>query len=232
MREQVAERSARLGDTGGNGDGALATCGAVVVASGDGLTQMYRDLGAHVIDGGPTLNPSTYDILAGIHAAPASEAIVLTNSANVILAAERAAELSEKPACVVPTRAQQTGLAALLAFDGSLGADENAAAVTAAAEAVATGGVARAAREDASGRFSEGDALGYAGEDLAAWGPPRETLAAVLEKVCDGCEVVTVVAGDGAPLSEADVEALVPPGVELDHHDGGQPAWWWLIAAE
>src|SRR3954453_15751378 len=95
--------------------------------------EMYRELGAHVIDGGDPLNPSTFDILAGIHAAPASEAIVLTNSANVILAAERAAELSEKPTRVVPTRAQQTGLGALLAFDPSLSATENADAVTAAA---------------------------------------------------------------------------------------------------
>jgi dihydroxyacetone kinase-like predicted kinase len=232
MREQVAERTARLGAAGGNGHIAIATCGAVVVANGDGIVELYRELGAHVIDGGATLNPSTYDILAGIHASPASEAMVVTSSSNVILAAERAAELSEKPTSVVPTRAQQTGLAALLAFDPARSARENAEAVTAAAEAMATGGVARAGREDASGRFAEGDALGYAGEDLVAWGAPRETLAAVLEQVCDGCEVVTVVTGEGAPLSAAEVEAVVPDGVELDLHDGGQPAWWWLIAAE
>jgi uncharacterized protein len=231
MREQVAERAARLG-RGGDAVTSVATCGAVVVATGAGVVEMYRELGAHVVEGGDTLNPSTYDILAGIHAAPASEAIVLTNSANVILAAERAAELSEKPVCVVPTRAQQTGLTALLAFDSSLGARENADAVTAAAEAVATGGVARAGRDDPAGRFAEGDALGYAGEELAAWGAPRETLAAVLQRVCDGCEVVTVVAGDGAPLPAGEIAALMPDGVELDLHDGGQPAWWWLIAAE
>jgi hypothetical protein len=92
--------------------------------------------------------------------------------------------------------------------------------------------VARAGRDDPAGRFAEGDALGYAGEELAAWGDPRTTLAAVLEQVCDGCEMVTVVAGDGAPLAPGDVEALMPDGVELDLHNGGQPAWWWLIAAE
>jgi dihydroxyacetone kinase-like predicted kinase len=232
MREQVAERSARLGGGGDDHAVAISSCGAVVVATGEGLVEMYRGLGAHVVDGGATLNPSTYDILAGIHAVPAAEAIVLTNSPNVILAAERAAELSEKPVRVVPTRAQQTGLTALLAFDASLSAEQNAEAVNAAAEAVATGGVARAARDDGSGRFGEGDALGYAGEDLVAWGDPRETLKTVLEQVCDGCEVVTVVAGEGVPLDEAAVEALLPGGVELDHHDGGQPAWWWLIAAE
>src|SRR4051794_20556821 len=167
MRDQVAERSARLsaaGNGSGDGDGSqseVATCGAVVVASGEGLAEIYRGLGAHVVDGGPTLNPSTYDILAGIHAVPAAEAIVLPNSPNVILAAERAADLSEKPARVVATRAQQAGLAALLAFDPAAGAEENAAAVADAAAGLALGGVARAARDDASGRFAEGDAVGY-----------------------------------------------------------------------
>ena len=231
MREQVADRSARLGDNG-HGPTLVDTCGAVVVANGDGLMEMYRGLGAHVIDGGATLNPSTYDILAGIHAVAAAEAVVLPNSPNVILAAERAAELSEKPARVVPTRAQQAGLAALLAFDPSRSADDNAAALSDALEAVATGGVARAARDDASGRFREGDTVGYAGEDLVAWGAPPDTLTAVLDRVCDDAEVVTVIAGDGAPLSGDEIAKLMPDGVELDYHDGGQTAWWWLIAAE
>jgi hypothetical protein len=231
MREQVAERTARLAGHGGTVT-AAATCGAVVVASGDGLIAMYRGLGAHVVDGGATLNPSTYDILAGIHAVPAAEAIVLPNSPNVILAAERAADLSEKPARVVPTRAQQAGLAALLAFDPAAGAEENAAAVGEAADGLVTGGVAPAARDDASGRFTEGDAVGYAGEELIAWGNASDVLRQVLEAVCADAEVVTCVAGEGAPLEAEAVEALVPDGVELDHHEGGQPSWWWLLAAE
>ena len=232
MREQVAERTARLASDDGVEAKPTTTCGAVVVASGDGMVEMYRGLGAYVVDGGATLNPSTYDILAGIHAVPAAEAIVLPNSPNVILAAERAAELSEKPARVVPTRAQQSGLAALLAFDANLGAEENAAAVNEAAESVATGGVAPAARDDPSGRFTEGDAVGYAGEELVAWGQPADVLRQVLDSVCDGCEVVTCVAGDGAPLGADAIAALVPDAVELDHHEGGQPSWWWLLAAE
>ena len=234
MHEQVAERTARLG--GGNGSPSghdeIAACGAVVVASGDGIVRMYRALGAHVVDGGKTLNPSTYDILAGIHAVPAAEAVVLPNSPNVILAAERAAELSEKPTRVVPTRAQQVGLAALLAFDPGATAEENAASVSEAAGAVATGGVARAARDDASGRFRAGEAVGYVNDELIAWGNPGETLAAVLERVCDGCEVVTVLEGAEAPLGADAVAARTPDGLELDHHDGGQASWWWLIAAE
>ncbi|MEA2468249.1 MAG: fatty acid kinase, partial [Thermoleophilaceae bacterium] len=209
-----------------------ATTGAVVVATGAGLVKLYQGLGAYVVDGGPTLNPSTYDILAGIHAVSATEAIVLPNSPNVILAAERAAELSEKPARVVPTRSQQVGLSALLAFDADASAEENAFAVAEAAGVVAAGGVARAGRDDASGRFSEGDAVGYADEELIAWGSPEDVLREVLASVCADAEVVTIVSGEGVPLDAAAVAALVPEGVELDHHEGGQPSWWWLLAAE
>jgi uncharacterized protein len=230
MRMQVDARAARL--SGDREPVAASHCAAVVVAAGDGLRELYRGLGAHVVDGGATLNPSTYDLLAGIHASAAAEVIVLPNSPNVILAAERAAELSEKPARVVPTRAQQEGLSALLAFDPSRSADANADAVAAAAAALRTGGVARAARDDPAGRFRAGDALGYVGEDLIASGDPASTLGAVLQSICDGCEVVTLIEGAGAPLSRAEVEAAVPAGIDSDYHVGGQAAWWWLISAE
>jgi dihydroxyacetone kinase-like predicted kinase len=231
MRVQVAERAARLAG-GASADTVVATCGAVVVANGAGIVEMYRGLGAHVVDGGATLNPSTYDILAGIHAVPAAEVIVLPNSPNVILAAERAAELSEKPARVVATRSQQAGLAAMLAFDNGSNAEENARTVAEAASSVVSGGVARAARDDPSGRFAEGDGVGYADEELIAWGAPEDVLRRVLETVCDGAELVTCIAGEDAPMDADAVEALVPDGVELDHHEGGQPSWWWLLAAE
>jgi hypothetical protein len=92
--------------------------------------------------------------------------------------------------------------------------------------------VARAARVDPSGRFAEGEAVGYAGEDLIAWGAPEEVLRQVLEAVCVEAEVVTCIAGEDAPLPAGAVEPLVPEGVELDLHQGGQPSWWWLLAAE
>jgi DAK2 domain fusion protein YloV len=230
MREQVAERSARLE---GRATAVEETvCGAVAVASGTGLRRMFEDVGAVVVDGGATLNPSTYEILAGIHAAPAREAVVLPNSPNVILAAERAAELSEKPALVVAATAQQTGLAALLAFDPSAPLTENAAAVAERVASVRSGGVAVAARDDAGGRFRAGEALGYAGEELVAWGDPGETLVATLRHVAEGCELVTCIAGEAPPLDRTAVGAAVPSGVELDYQEGGQPAWWWLFCAE
>jgi fatty acid kinase len=235
MREQIADRTARLqaAEDGAAGRAtARAACGVVAVASGAGLTRLYRDLGAHVVEGGATLNPSTYELLAGIHAVDAHEVIVLPNSQNVILAAERAADLSERPARVVPTRAQQSGLAALLAFDPAASMEENADAVGGAAEELRTGGVAQAARDDAQGRFREGDAVGYAGEDLVAWGDLAQVLTETIALVAEGCEVLTCLAGDGAPLGEGELRGLLPDGLELDHHRGDQPTWWYLLAAE
>ena len=230
MHEQVADRSARLA-----GDGAGPTesaCAAVAVASGDGLRRLYQELGVLVVDGGPTMNPSTYEILAGIHAAPGAQVLVLPNSPNVILAAERAAELSEKPAQVVPTTAPQEGLAALLAFEPARGADENARAVAEAAKGLRLGGVAPAARDDPQGRFRAGETLGYVDDRLIAWGEAADTLAATLAAIGQGAELVTCLAGEEAPLDRKVVESALPEGPQLEYHEAGQPAWWWLLCGE
>lgn len=230
MHEQVADRSARLTPDGVAAPTSL--CAVVAVASGRGLTRLFEELGVLVVDGGATMNPSTHELLAGIHAAPGREVLVLPNSANVRLAAERAAELSERTARVVPTTAPQEGLTALLAFDPAASADRNFEAVTEAAEALRVGGVAVAARDDAKGRFHTGDAVGYAGGELVAWGDPAATLAATIASIADGSELITCIAGEDPPLSEDDVERRIPDGIELEYHEGGQPAWWWLLCAE
>ncbi|HEX2070102.1 MAG TPA: DAK2 domain-containing protein [Thermoleophilaceae bacterium] len=226
MREQVADRNARLAQS------QEAACAVVAVATGDGMHELYAELGVEVLEGGPTMNPSTAELLAAIDAAHGREVLLLPNSPNVIMAAEEAAKLAERPVRVIPTRAPQEGLAALLAFDPGQDVATNAEAVAAASEAVAVGGVAEAAKDDPDGRFSVGDAVGYRGEELVAWGDPAETLRATLASLADGAELVTCIAGADAPLDEEAVAATVPGGVELDFHRGGQPAWWWLLCAE
>ncbi len=226
MHQQVAERTARLAKTESD------LCSVVAVVSGPGIVRLYRELGVSVLDGGPTMNPSTYELLAAIHAAEAEEVVVLPNSPNVLMAAERAAELSDRPTHVVPTRAQQEGLAALLAFDPTASAERNACAVRDAAAGLRLGGVAPSARTDPKGRFDVGDALGYRADELVAWGDPAATLRATLAEVAGGAELLTCLVGAGAPLGREAIEAAVPEGVELDFHEGGQPAWWWLLCAE
>jgi len=231
MREQERERTARLTERNGSPRG-QAACGALAVVAGEGMRTLFRGLGASTLDGGATMNPSTHELLAGIHEVPAESVIVLPNSANVIMAADRAAELSEKEVRVIATRSQQAGLAVAVGLDPTRGVEGNARTMTAALAAVRTGGVAPAARDDPGGRFRRGDAVGYVGEDLAAWGDPETTLAAVLDALGKDAELVTCLAGDGAPLDDDAIARLAPGHVELELRDGGQPSWWWLLAAE
>jgi dihydroxyacetone kinase-like predicted kinase len=236
MHAQVAERVERL--AGRNG-GEHVACGALAVVSGAGMRALFEGLGLHALDGGATLNPSTYDLLAGIHAVPAEQVVVLPNSANVIMAADRAAELSDKTVRVVATRSMQAGLAAAVALEPGHGADANAGAMEAALAHVRTGAVAPAARDDGRGRFQAGDAVGFVEDEIVSWGEPEPTLRTVLEQLGAPtasrgapAELLTCIAGDGAPLPSDRVVELAPDGVELECSDGGQPSYWWLVAAE
>jgi hypothetical protein len=224
MRQQMAERDARLGAAG--------RTGVVAVAAGEGLERLFAELGADVVPGGETLNPSTYELLAGIHGVAAEEVLVLPSSSNVVMAAERACELSEKPARVVPALSQQASLLALVELDPGASADENAERLQGALDGVATGGVAPAARDDAQGRFKQGDAVGFADGEIVAWGGTGSTLTTTIQGLAEGAEIVTVIAGDEAPIPLSEIDTHVPAGVEIEIHEGGQPSWWWLLAAQ
>jgi DAK2 domain fusion protein YloV len=223
MREQIAERRARL--NGGR-------TGALAVAAGEGLERLFVELGAHVVPGGETLNPSTYELLAGIHEVSADEVLVFPSSSNVVMAAERACELSEKPARVVPATSLQESLLTLVELDPAAPAEENAGRLEEALADIVSGGVAPAARDDAQGRFRQGDAVGFVGDEIVAWGGAGSTLAETIEKLAAGAEIVTVIAGDGAPIALEEIDTHVPDGVEIETHEGGQPSWWWLLAAQ
>jgi dihydroxyacetone kinase-like predicted kinase len=228
MHEQIRERNTRLARP-------VRRCTALAVVNSDGMRELFEGIGAVTLDGGPTLNPSTYELLAGIHGVPAEEVVVLPNSPNVVMAAERAAELSEKDVRVVRSRSMQAGLAAAVALDPERPCSANAAAMEDALTHVRTGAVTGAARDDAAQatpRFRVGDAVGFVDEELIAWGDVAETLEAVLVELSREAELVTLIEGDGAPLAGEQVAGLAPDGVELEYELGGQPAYWWLIAAE
>ena len=225
MHEQVEQRSLRIHEQ-------LDTCGVLAVVNGDGMAELFVGMGAHVLDGGATLNPSTYELLAGIHEVPAEEVVVLPNSPNVRMAAERAADLSEKPVRVVGTRSMAAGLAAAVALDTTSDARTNAAAMEATVQRMRTGGVTAAARDDTQGRFRRGDSVGFIDEQLVAWGEPGETLEVVLGELGREAELLTVIEGDGAPLGGEAVAALAPESIEVELERGGQPSWWWLVSAE
>lgn len=234
MHEMMAARSDRLsGDEVVQAAGeSRGKCGLIAVVSASGIAGLFGDLGATIVDGGESLNPSTEELLSAIEAAPESEVVLLPNSSNVILAADRAAELADKPVRVVPTTSQQAGLSAAIVLNSATTADANFELMIDALAEVRTGGVAPAARDDADGRFGKGDAVGFIDEDLIAWGDPEPTLRQVFERLGAEAELMTCISGEGTPLSEEQVRELAPQGAELELLDGGQPNWWWLISAE
>jgi len=223
MRKQVAEREARM---------AGHLTGMVVVGSGDGLEALFTEMGAQVVPGGDTMNPSTAELLAGIREVPTDDVLVLPNSSNVIMAAERACELSEKNAVVIPTKTQQECLLALVEFNPDADLAFNRERLNEALQGITVGGVAPAGRDDSQGRFRRGDAVGFSGGEIVAWGGAGSTLASTIESMCAGAEVITVISGDGAPIPLDELDHHTPENVEIDLHEGGQPSWWWLLASQ
>jgi DAK2 domain fusion protein YloV len=223
MHEQV---SAQLDRWGGG------RTGVVAVASGDGVRELFEGLGALVVDGGPTLNPATNDLVRGIEACPSQEVVLLPNSRNVWMAAEEAARLAAKDVSVVHSHSPQSGLAALVELDTEAGAETNAGRLEQALAEIRSGAIAPAARDDAEGRFGRGEAVGFAGEEIIAWGEPEPTFAATVAAVADGAEIVTVIEGADPPIPRDGLPLELGDGVEVEVHRGDQPSYWWLIAAQ
>jgi dihydroxyacetone kinase-like predicted kinase len=184
------------------------------------------------------MNPSTSDLVAAIEAAPAPEVIVLPNNGNVIMSAEQAADHSSKKVRVVPTRSLQEGLAALIAFDPAQGAEVNAEAMGEAVATVATGAVTIASRDIQLNGVSvqKGKWLGLAnGEPVAGGETFDEVVRAVLDNLlAEPRGILTLLTGEDPPSLEgllSDLEAQHPE-LELDVHQGGQPHYPLLLAAE
>jgi uncharacterized protein len=227
MREQIAKRGARLAGADG------VRTGVVAVASGGGISELFGAEGARVIDGGATLNPAISELVAAIESSPAEEVIVLPNSPNVVMAAEEATRVANRPASVVGSTSQQAGLVALVGgFDPSASMDENVNRIEAELAATAIGLVAEADKDDADGRYRRGQAVGFAGDELVAWGDPAATLGAVVSRLSRGAEIITLIEGAGTPIHATDLRFELADGAELEVRDGGQPTYWWLIAAQ
>ena len=236
MHAQTHEREERLLHS--VPDSEPEACGVVAVTAGGGNRALAESFGAEVVDGGSTMNPSTSDLLAAIDRTRAAEVVVLPNNGNVIMSAEQAAENANRAVRVIPTRSIQAGLAALVSFDPTLTADENAAAMQETLDGVVTGAVTVATRDVQlngvaveAGKWlalAEGEAVagGETFDDAA-----RAVLATLLREPRG---VLTLLAGEDAPPLDGlidDVRAS-HPDLELDVHDGGQPHYPLLLAAE
>jgi len=235
MHQQTEEREERLLPSAVPAE----RCAVVAVCAGEGNRRLFGSLGAaRLVAGGPTMNPATAELLAAVEATNAEEVILLPNDANVILAAEQAAQLAERPVVVVPTRSLQAGLAALVAFNQERTAAENAAEMTRALEQLVTGEVAVAAREASMGGFTtrRGEFLGLAGEHAVAAGPSFDEVArAVAERLlAEPREVLTLLTGENVVQVDGLVSELAErhPELEIEVHEGGQPHYPLLLSAE
>jgi uncharacterized protein len=236
MHAQAHQREERLGHA--PPDEEPAVCAVVVVTAGGGNRGLAESFGAEVVDGGSTMNPSTSDLLAAIDRANAPEVIVLPNNGNVIMTADQAAANAAKVVRVVPTRSIQAGLAVLVSFDPAMAADENAEAMRAALDGVVTGAVTIASRDvQLNGvAVKAGKWLGLAEGEAVAGGETFDDAArAVLETLLEEPRgVLTLLTGEEAPALEGLIEHVRAsyPDVELDVHEGGQPHYPLLVAAE
>lgn len=217
--------------------------GFVAVAAGDGVRQLFLDLGAdHVVSGGQTMNPSTDDILSAIHATPAKTVFVLPNNKNIIMAAEQAIKLADRHVMVLQTKTVPQGLSAMLAFDPGSDGESNYIEMSRTAERVGTGQITFAARDsDFDGhKIKEGEILALENGKLAFVEKDliraSGKLAKSLIKKQDDCAFVTIIYGADATEEQAkQIEDIIHAkysDIEVTLVNGGQPVYYFIISAE
>jgi DAK2 domain fusion protein YloV len=213
----------------------------IAVASGAGLVRTFKDIGVRiVIEGGQTMNPSVDDFLNAIHSANAKSLVLLPNNGNIVMTAQQAAQMSEIPAKVVPTKTLPQGIAAAIAFNFSGGLDDNAANMTESAKRVTTGEITVSTRNvtinDVTVR--DGQIIGLINDKLAVAGEGiADTLLALLEKAdAASQELITLYYGNGTTAEQAEVMAeqvrTVYPNQQVDVYEGGQPHYWYVVGIE
>jgi DAK2 domain fusion protein YloV len=241
MHEQTQQREERLLSL--VPDALPAKSGVVAVVAGEGNRKLFESLAAHVgpisiVEGGQTMNPSTVDLLKAVQSLDAEEAIILPNNSNIVLAAEHAAANADRTVEVVPATSIPAGLAAMVAFDGSRTAAENAKEMREAVDAVTTGEVTIASRDVQMNGIpiTKGDWLGLSDGEPVAGGRDFDdvTLAVVDRLLSEPRELLTLLVGrDGAELQGVlDRIAEAHPEVEVDVQEGGQPHYHLLLSAE
>ncbi|NLI22730.1 MAG: DAK2 domain-containing protein, partial [Clostridiales bacterium] len=216
--------------------------GVVAVSLGEGFNQIFSDLAVdQIVEGGQTMNPSIEDISAAIARVNAECVFVLPNNGNVILAAQQAAELAEgQKVIVLPTKNVAMGIAAAVAFQAEVSAEENARRMEDAAQRVRTGTITYAVRDSEMEdlHIRQGDIIGLYNGKIAVTGNDIHDVAFDLMKqiVTDDDELITVYYGKD--VGEQDAQKLTDDlsdefdDCDVEIHKGGQPLYYYLISVE
>lgn len=216
--------------------------GFVAVAAGNGVEEMFRDLGVDcVVKGGQTMNPSTDDILQAIHATPAQTVFVLPNNKNIIMAAEQAVKLADRKVCVIPAKTIPQGISAMLVFDDTMDTNANRLAMTEAIEQVQTGQITFAARDsEISGKkIKKGEILALENGKLAFSDTDVSKAAFKLTKklIKSTSSFVTLIYGSDVTDEKAQetcelIRSKLGGKVEVTLINGGQPVYYYIISVE
>lgn len=215
--------------------------GILSVAMGEGIANLFKDLNAdYIIEGGQTMNPSIEDILNAANKVRAKEIFILPNNSNIVLSAKQAAELSDKPIHVIPTKSIPQGLAALIAYNPELPIDENNNLMLKAIEQVKTGQVTYAVRDSNfdNQQIQEGDFMGLSNGTIMTVGKDIETVTQDLLKhmVDEDDEIITLLYGkDATEETTNQILAFLEdtyPDIEVELLDGGQPLYYYIISVE
>jgi DAK2 domain fusion protein YloV len=237
MHRQTVDRERRL-------EAALTAVptletGLVAVVPGEGNRRLFESYGAtRVIEGGQTMNPSTAEIVDAVRSTPATEVIVLPNNSNVLLAAEQAAQLADKPVRIVPSESVPSGLAAIVRYLPTSSPEDNERTMREALASVVTGEVAIASRDVVLDGVNvrKGAWLGLVDGAAVASSDDFDWVAAeVVERLLgDGREILTLLTGQNAPSLENLLAKIgeLHPDAEVDVHAGGQPHYPLLLSAE
>ena len=216
--------------------------GFIAVAAGDGLADIFRDLGVdYVIEGGQTMNPSTDDVLSAIEQVNADNIFVLPNNGNIILAANQAKNLTEdKEVYVVPSKNIPQGIAAMISFVSGRSAAENAESMEEEMQLIKSGQVTYAVRDtNMDGKdIKQGDFMGLTDKTIVSVGSDLQgTAKELIESLLDeDSELVSLYYGSDATKEQAeqlaeDIE-ITHEDVEVEVQYGGQPVYSYFISVE
>ena len=216
--------------------------GFIAVSAGDGLTDIFRELGVdYLIEGGQTMNPSTEDMLNAIAKVNAETIYIFPNNKNIILAANQARDLTEdKKIVVVPTKTVPQGITAMISFVPEKSAEENAEVMEEAVSKVQTGQITYAVRDTRldDKEIHEGDIMGIGDKGILAVGGSKEKVAedTIAAMMTEDAEVISIYYGadtseESAEKLAASVEELYPE-CEVELNRGGQPIYYYIISVE
>jgi len=216
--------------------------GFVSVCAGDGLAELFRELGADtIVSGGQTMNPSTDDILKAIEATPAETVFVLPNNKNIIMAAEQAIPISTRKVIVIHTKTIPQGITAMLNFDPDMNDDENAIAMQNAFANISTGQVTFAARDsDYDGhKIKKGELLALLNGKVSFTETDLTKCMTKLVKsmIKRDSAFLTLIHGEDVSSTQAnaiyqELNNKFGDKVEITLINGGQPVYYFILSVE